>query len=41
MVVGLWASRHLHGFVDGGWLRPAVLTLSAIAGAAALVRGVV
>jgi uncharacterized membrane protein YfcA len=40
MVVGLWASRHLHGFVDGGWLRPAVLVLSAIAGAAAILRGV-
>ncbi|HSO95895.1 MAG TPA: sulfite exporter TauE/SafE family protein [Acidimicrobiia bacterium] len=40
MVGGLWASRHLHPFVDSGWLRPAVLTLSAIAGAAAIARGV-
>jgi uncharacterized membrane protein YfcA len=39
MVAGLWASRHLHGVVDRGWLRPAVLTLSAIAGIAAIVRG--
>ena len=39
MVVGVWASRHLHGFVDGGWLRPAVLVLSAIAGIAAIIRG--
>jgi uncharacterized membrane protein YfcA len=41
MILGLWASRHLHPFVDGGWLRPAVLTLSAIAGIAAIIRGVV
>jgi uncharacterized membrane protein YfcA len=38
MVGGLWASRHLHPFVDAGWLRPAVLTLSAIAGMAAIAR---
>jgi uncharacterized protein len=40
MIVGLWTSRHLHPFVDAGWLRPAVLTLSAIAGIAAITRGV-
>jgi hypothetical protein len=40
MVAGLWASRHLHGVVDGGWLRPAVLALSAVAGAVAIVHGV-
>ncbi len=38
MVFGLWASRHFHVHVDGGWLRPAVLVLSAVAGLAALVR---
>jgi len=38
MVAGLWTSRHFHVHVDGGWLRPAVLTLSAVAGLAALVR---
>ncbi len=38
MVTGLWASRHLHVHVDGGWLRPAVLALSGVAGLAALVR---
>ncbi len=38
-VAGWWASRHLHPFVDGGWLRPAVLMLSAIAGATAIARG--
>jgi uncharacterized membrane protein YfcA len=40
MVGGLWASRHLHPFVDSGWLRPSVLALSAIAGAAAIARAV-
>jgi len=39
MILGLWLSKHLHPFVDSGWLRPAVLTLSAIAGIAALIRG--
>ena len=39
MATGLWISRHLHVHVDGGWLRPAVLTLSPIAGTAAIVRG--
>jgi len=41
MFVGFWASKHLHPFVDGGWLRPTVLTLSAVAGTAALVRGLI
>ena len=40
MVGGLWASRHLHPFVDSGWLRPTVLMLSAIAGTAAILRAV-
>ena len=39
MLLGLWTSRHLHVHVDRGWLRPAVLTLSAVAGVAAIVRG--
>ena len=39
MVAGLWISRHLHVHVDGGWLRPAVLTISAIAGLTAIIRG--
>ncbi|HEY8215786.1 MAG TPA: sulfite exporter TauE/SafE family protein [Acidimicrobiia bacterium] len=39
MVTGVWLSRHFHIHVDRGWLRPAVLTLSAVAGAAALGRG--
>jgi uncharacterized membrane protein YfcA len=40
MLFGLWASQHFHVHVDGGWLRPAVLTLSAVAGLAALIRAV-
>jgi uncharacterized protein len=40
MVAGLWTSRHLHAFVDSGWLRPAVLALSAVAGAVAILRAV-
>ena len=39
MIAGLWTSRHLHPFVDAGWLRPAVLALSTIAGIAAIARG--
>jgi uncharacterized membrane protein YfcA len=39
MAAGLWSSKHLHQFVDGGWLRPSVLALSAIAGVAAIVNG--
>jgi uncharacterized membrane protein YfcA len=39
MVAGVWTSRHFHIHVDRGWLRPAVLTLSAVAGLDALVRG--
>lgn len=40
MVIGLWISRHFHVHVDGGWLRPAMLTVSAIAGTAAILRGI-
>jgi uncharacterized membrane protein YfcA len=39
IVAGLWASRHLHPFVDAGWLRPAVLGLSAAAGVTAILHG--
>jgi uncharacterized membrane protein YfcA len=39
MVAGIWTSRHFHGLVDRRWLRPAVLTLCAIAGTAAILRG--
>jgi len=40
MATGLWLSRHFHLHVDGGWLRPAMLTLSGIAGTAAIIRGI-
>jgi uncharacterized membrane protein YfcA len=39
LVLGMWISRHLHQFVDRGWLRPSVLVLSALAGAIAIVDG--
>jgi uncharacterized membrane protein YfcA len=39
MVAGLWCSRYLHRHVDGGWLRPAMLVLSTVAGTAAIVHG--
>jgi uncharacterized membrane protein YfcA len=40
MVVGVWASRRFHAQVDGGWLRPTLLVLSALAGVTAIVRAV-
>ncbi len=39
LALGMWLSRHLHPFVDRGWLRPAVLVVSAIAGTTAVVHG--
>jgi uncharacterized membrane protein YfcA len=39
MLAGLWASKHFHNLVDTRWLRPAVLTMCAIAGTAAILRG--
>jgi uncharacterized membrane protein YfcA len=39
MLFGAWASKHFHGLVDKGWLRPSVLALSAIAGTVAVIRG--
>jgi hypothetical protein len=39
MLGGFWVSRHLHGHVDRGWMRPAILVLSALAGTAAIVNG--
>lgn len=39
MLVGAWLSKHFHGLVDKRWLRPSVLTLSALAGAIAMARG--
>ena len=40
ILAGLWASKHFHDLVDTRWLRPTVLTMCAIAGAAAVLRGV-
>jgi uncharacterized membrane protein YfcA len=39
MFAGLWASKHFHDLVDTRWLRPCVLTMCAIAGTAAVLRG--
>ena len=39
MLFGAWLSKHFHGLVDAGWLRPAVLVLSVIAGSLAILRG--
>jgi len=39
MLLGAWLSKHFHGLVDAGWLRPSVLVLSSIAGTIAIVRG--
>lgn len=38
VLCGLWLSRHLHGILERGWLRPAVLVFAAVAGAATMVR---
>jgi uncharacterized membrane protein YfcA len=40
-MAGLLLGRRAAGRLDGGWLRPAVLTFAGLAGAFALVRGVV
>ncbi|MFM8302992.1 MAG: TSUP family transporter [Actinomycetota bacterium] len=40
MLFGAWLSKHFHGLVDKGWLRPSVLTLSVLAGTIAILRGV-
>lgn len=39
--IGLYASRFLHDWLDGGWLRPCVLAFSALAGIGVLIRGVI
>ncbi len=40
MLLGAWLSKQFHVFVDAGWLRPAVLVLSLLAGLIAILRGV-
>ena len=39
MLLGAWLSVRFHPLVDRGWLRPAVLVLSGIAGAIAVLHG--
>lgn len=41
VLIGLFASRYLHPFLDRGWLRPCVLIFAASAGAAVVLHGVV
>lgn len=40
MLFGAWLSKHFHGLVDAGWLRPSVLVLSSVAGTIAILRGI-
>jgi uncharacterized membrane protein YfcA len=40
VLLGLWASRSLHDWLEAGWLRPCVLGFAALAGLAAVLRGV-
>lgn len=40
IIAGLLLARHLHGRLEGRWLRPAVLAFAASAGAVAVLRGV-
>ena len=39
VLAGLFASRAFHGWLDRGWLRPCVLALCGLAGAAVVVDG--
>lgn len=39
VLLGLWASRAFHGWLDRGWLRPAVLAVAFASGAVVVVRG--
>ena len=39
VLLGLWASRLLHGWLDRGWLRPCVLVLCGVAGLVVVVGG--
>ena len=41
VLLGLWASRHLHGWLDRGWIRPCVLILCGVAGLAVVVGGLI
>ena len=39
VLLGLFASRFLHGWLEAGWLRPCVLGFAALAGISVLLRG--
>ena len=39
VLLGLFASKALHGWLDRGWLRPCVLGLCGVAGAAVVAEG--
>lgn len=39
LLAGFWISRHTHILLEQGWLRPVTLAVSAIAGTAALLKG--
>jgi hypothetical protein len=40
VLLGLFASRYFHGWLDRGWLRPCVLTFATVSGFAVILRGV-
>lgn len=39
VLLGLFASRYFHGWLDGGWLRPCVLAFATLSGLAVIFRG--
>jgi len=39
VLLGLFVSRSLHAWLDGGWLRPCVLVFAGLAGATVVMRG--
>ena len=41
VLLGLFASRALHGWVDRGWLRPCVLAFAGLAGLGVIAQGLV
>ena len=41
VLLGLFASRYFHGWLERGWLRPCVLGFAALSGLAVLVRGLI
>lgn len=41
MLIGLWISRYFHSYMDAGWFRPSILMLCALAGAVAVINGLI